>query len=256
MNYFDLHNRTAIVTGASSGIGRRAALAFAEAGANVILLARRMERLKDLEKEIDELYLNDNSAHRVSCVQCDVSDERSVDEAIESIKELHSVDILLNCAGTTAKSEDITTHTIEQWDNVIDTNLKGYYLVSRQVIPFMKKQNYGKIINIASISGMVGMSNQISYVASKGGVISMTRAMAVELGKYGITVNAISPGYILTEMCDPNSRGCKYFKSRSVNDSVGTPDDLVGALLLLASDASKCINGANIVIDNGVTANL
>ena len=190
-------------------------------------------------------------------VKCDVSIESEVKNAVQlAADKFGKIDILLNCAGITAKAPDVTEYTLEQWNNVMNVNLTGTYLMCREVVKHMKKNNYGKIINITSMVALMGCANQIGYSASKGGVISFTRSLAVELGKYNITVNAVAPGYVMTEMTNPKSRGCAYFKSRSVIDSVGQPEDLHGTILLLASDASRFLTGAIIPVDGGVTANL
>lgn len=186
-----------------------------------------------------------------------MTSESDVENAVKAaVEKFGRIDILLNCAGITAKSKDITEHTLEQWSKVLDTNLTGTYLFCREAAKIMKAKNYGKIINVASLAGIMGFSNQISYSASKGGVISFTKSLAVELGKYNITVNALAPGYIMSEMTNVNSGGYRYFKSRTVCDRVGEPEDLHGAILLLASDASRFLTGAVITVDGGMTANL
>ena len=190
-------------------------------------------------------------------VKCDVSVESDVVQAVENaVNRFGRIDILLNCAGITAKSADITDHTLDQWNDVFNTNMTGTYLMCREVAKHMKKNLYGKIINITSMVALLGCGNQIGYSASKGGVISFTRSLAVELGKYNITVNAIAPGYVMTEMTNIKSRGYAYFKSRSVNNTVGEPEDMHGAIMLLASDASRYLTGAIIPVDGGITANL
>ena len=190
-------------------------------------------------------------------IKCDVTSESDVENAVKaSVEKFGRIDILLNCAGITAKSKDITDHSLEQWQKVLDTNLTGTYLFCREVAKIMKAKNYGKIINVTSMVALLGCGNQIGYSASKGGVISFTRSLAVELGKYNITVNAIAPGYVMTEMTNIKSRGYAYFKSRSVSGIVGEPEDMHGAILLLASDASRYLTGAIIPVDGGITANL
>ena len=190
-------------------------------------------------------------------IKCDVSSESDVVKAVNAaIEKFGRIDILLNCAGITAKSNDVTDYTLEQWNKVFATNMVGTYLMCREVAKHMKKNNYGKIINITSMVALLGCGNQIGYSAAKGGVISFTRSLAVELGKYNITVNAIAPGYVMTEMTNIKSRGYAYFKSRSVLGTVGEPKDMHGAILLLASDASKYLTGAIIPVDGGITANL
>ena len=249
---FNIKGKYAVISGASSGIGKEFALLYASCGCNVAILARRKERLDELANQIRNKYSVD-----VLPIACDVTDEAMLTNAINQvIDSFGKIDILVNNAGTTEKSEDISTHTRQQWDNVISTNLTSAYVASRECAKIMKRQRYGKIINISSVTGIMGLRNQVSYVASKGALISMTKAMAVELGPYNITVNSIAPGYIYTELTNPQSAGCRYFKSRTVLDRVGTTDDLRGIALLLASDASSYITGTVIPVDGGVLANI
>ena len=249
---FDLQHKTVLITVASSGIVEALANFYAQNGADLSLLARRKERIDSLAAELEKKY-----NMRCIPVQCDVSDEGNVSAAVQAIVGFYGkIDVLVNNAAITAKSEDIAAHTIEQWNAVLNTNLRGPFCISKEVVKYMKTRNYGKIINIASVCGMMGVGNQISYSASKSGIIGLTRSMAVELGKYSITVNAISPGYVLTEMTNEKSSGCRYFRSRSVLNTIGNPDDLFGTVLLLSSDASAYISGVVIPVDGGITANL
>lgn len=249
---FDISGKCAVVTGASSGIGKEIASLYASRGSRVAILARRKDRLDALAEQMVKKYSAD-----VLPIACDVTEESALVDAVKEIESRFGrIDILVNNAGTTAKSEDISTHTRGQWDSVTGTNLTGAYLMSRECVKIMKRQNYGKIINISSITGIMGLKNQVSYAASKGALNSMTRAMAVELGRYNITVNAIAPGYILTELTDPQSSGCRYFRSRTVLGRVGTTEDLQGIALFLASDASGYVTGTVIPVDGGILANI
>lgn len=248
---FKISGRTALITGASSGIGKSIAELYSQNGANVVLLARRKDRIEQLAAEIE-------AGNGVALpVACDVACDESVVQAVHTaVQRFGRIDILVNSAGITEKSGDITFQDRRQWENVIGTNLTGTYTVCRETAAIMKKNHYGKIINIASMAAFMGLHNQAGYVASKSGVAGLTRALAVELGEYGITVNAIAPGYILTEMTTEGSSGHRYFKSRSVLNTAGTPQDLHGAALLLASDASRFMTGTVVTVDGGVTANL
>lgn len=257
-NLFDINGKVILITGASSGIGESAAdlLSSRQIGGGrnggIILCARREDRLQRLAENLHEKY-----GVEVLPIKCDVSIESDVENAVKAaVEKFGRIDILLNCAGITAKSSDITDHSLEQWNKVLDTNLTGTYLFCREVAKIMKAQNYGKVINVTSMVALLGCGNQIGYSASKGGVISFTRSLSVELGKYNITVNAIAPGYVMTEMTNIKSRGYAYFKSRSVLNTVGEPEDMHGAILLLASDASRYLTGAIIPVDGGITANL
>ena len=218
----------------------------------LILCARREDRLQKLAERLNKKF-----GVEVLPIKCDVSIESDVENAVKAaVDKFGRIDILLNCAGITAKSNDVTDYTLEQWNSVFNTNMVGTYLMCREVAKHMKKNLYGKIINVTSMVALLGCGNQIGYSASKGGVISFTRSLAVELGKYNITVNAIAPGYIMSEMTSIKSRGYAYFKSRSVSDTVGNPEDLHGTILLLSSDASRYLTGAIIPVDGGITANL
>lgn len=255
-NLFDISGKTVLITGASSGIGESAAEMFAArtggGQGGLILCARREDRLQQLAERLNKKF-----GVEVLPIKCDVSIESDVEHAVQAaVEKFGRIDILFNCAGITAKSKDVTEHTLEQWNNVLSVNLTGIYLMCREVAKHMKKNFYGKIINVSSLAALLGFSNQVSYIASKGGVVSFTRALAVELGKYNITVNAIAPGYIMSEMTNVNSGGYKYFKSRTTLDSIGEPEDLHGAILLLASDASRYMTGSLITIDGGIVANL
>lgn len=241
----------ALISGASSGIGESIATLFSQVGnMNIVITGRRTDRLNMLA---DKLSIN---GCKVLPITCDVKDDNAVVKTVSrAVEEFGTIDILINSAGITEKSEDIVSQSREQWENVIETNLSGTYAMCREVASVMKEQKYGRIINISSGCALLALANQVAYVASKSGVIGLTRAMAVELGKYNITVNAIAPGYTLSEMTNPNSSGYKYFTSRSVLGRIATVDDLYGTVLLLASDASKFITGSVIVVDGGVTAN-
>ena len=249
---FNIQGRYAVISGASSGIGKELAFLYASHGCNVAILARRKDRLETMADQLNRQY-----SVNVLPIACDVTDEDMMVNAVNSISDSFGrIDILVNNAGTTEKSEDISTHSRQQWDHVLNTNLTSAYIMSRECVKIMKRQSYGKIIHISSVTGIMGLRNQVSYVASKGALISMTKAMAVELGPYNITVNAIAPGYIYTELTNPQSAGCRYFKSRTVLDRIGTTEDLRGIALLLASDASSYMTGTVIPVDGGILANI
>jgi NAD(P)-dependent dehydrogenase (short-subunit alcohol dehydrogenase family) len=245
----DLSGKVALVTGASSGLGARFAKVLAQAGATVALAARRVERLKELRAEIDA---EGGEAH---VYELDVTDLTSVRACVARVEnDLKKIDILVNNSGVSAQGRLLDV-TEEDYDYVMDTNLKGAFFVGQQVAKVMTaKKTPGRIINIASVAGMKVLSQLSVYCMSKAAAIHMTKAMALEWGRYGINVNAICPGYIETEI---NST---YFKSENGQKlmnllprrRLGQPDDLDGLLLLLASDASGFINGAAIAADDGM----
>ncbi len=250
---FDLTGQRAIVTGASRGLGRHFALTLARAGAEVVLAARRIDRLKAAVKEIEEFG---------SCavaIQVDVTDGKSVRACVETAeKTLGPIDILVNNAGI-AVTKPLLEHAEEDWDSVLDTNLKGVWLIGQEVARRMVHRGQGgSIINIASVLGERGISQLPGYCASKGGIINLTRAMAVELAPHGIRVNAIAPGYIETDMNRQfftTQAGQRLIK-RIPQRRLGQVEDLDGVLLLLASDASRYMTGSVTTVDGGQSASL
>ncbi|NMA52650.1 MAG: SDR family NAD(P)-dependent oxidoreductase, partial [Peptococcaceae bacterium] len=193
---FDLKGRVAAITGASSGPGLQMAKGFAGQGADLVIMARRIDRLEQVAEELRALG--------VKClpVQCDVTDTDSVNKAAEAaIKEYGKVDILVNCAGS-SKNAGVLNMTDEEWDFTVETDLTSVFKVTRAFAKYMVEKNYGRIINIASMYGLVGNTaiDTVAYHASKGGVVNFTRAVAAELAKYNITCNAICPGYFATEL--------------------------------------------------------
>jgi len=250
---YDITGQTAIVTGASSGIGVVFAEALADCGANVVICARRQEKL---EKVADNL--RECTGAKVLALSCDVTDEKVVEDMVDkTVEEFGSVDILVNNAGTSAISPS-TEMPLEDWKRVIDVNLTGVFICARVVARKMIEQDYGKIINIASIYGEVGdIFNAAPYYASKGGVVNLTRSMAVEWAKNNINVNAIAPGFFPSEMTGPifqDKETYDYIKSRTPLGKVGNPSELKGALVFFASPASECVTGQILEVDGGWTA--
>lgn len=252
---FGLDNKIAVITGASSGIGYDAALAYAKAGANVAVLARRKEKLDALVKEIEKLN------KKAIAVKCDVTNEENVKEAINTvIDEFGTIDILFNNAGV-AKLGTTDTYNTEDWDITVDTNLKGIYLVSKYVVPHMKKQNYGKIVNTSSVNAFVAdkpdITSRHAYNASKAGVIGLTRGMAASYGKYGITVNAICLGLFESEMTDhPIFKSQEFaddYKAKCPINRFSNRGELNGTIIYLSSDASSYVTGQYIIVDGGMT---
>lgn len=248
---FNLQGKNAIVTGASSGLGVQFAKALASKGANVILLARRYDRLQALAEEIKHTYKVEAIA-----IKCDVSIESEVQNAIKiSEEKFEHIDILVNNAGivNVYPTEDLP---LSEWQKVIDVNLTGVFLMSKHTARNMKKHNKGSIINIASIAGFVSFEGMsvAAYGASKGGVVNLTRYLASEWGKYGIRVNAIAPGFFPSEMTqsivnDPNILA--YIKTHTALDRWGREGELDGILIYLASDASSYTTGQIIAVDGG-----
>ena len=250
---FDLTDQRAIVTGASRGLGRHFALTLARAGAQVVLTARGIDRLEAVVKEIEGF------GGSAIAVHVDVADGESVKRCVETAENaLGSINILVNNAGI-AVTKPLLEHAEEDWDSVLDTNLKGVWLMAQEVARRMvHREQGGSIINIASVLGERGIAQLPGYCASKGGIINLTRAMAVELAPYGIQVNTIAPGYIETDMNRQffaTQAGQRLIK-RIPQRRLGQVEDLDGTLLLLASDASQYMTGSVITIDGGQSAAL
>ena len=253
MEVFDLSGQRAIVTGASRGLGRHFGFTLARSGAQVALAARRIDRLEEAVKEIEGF------GGSAIAVGVDVTDGKSVKACIETAEnELGPINILVNNAGI-AVTKPMFEHTEEDWDSVLDTNLKGIWLMAQEVARRMvNRKQGGSMINIASVLGERGISQLPGYCASKGGIINLTRAMAVELAPHGVRVNTIAPGYIETDMNRQffaTQAGQRLIKSIPQR-RLGQVEDLDGILLLLASDASRYMTGSVITIDGGQSASL
>jgi len=248
MPMFDLSGRAALVTGASSGLGRHFAGVLARSGAAVALTARHADRLDQAAAEVAA------QGARVVALATDVTDPVSVRDAVAAATAaLGPIDILVNNAGI-AISKPMLEHSEAEWDRVVDTNLKGAWLMSREVAAgWVKAGRKGRIINIASLLGLRTVRHVPSYAASKAGLIHLTHTMAVELARRGITVNAIAPGYFATEMNRDflASEAGQALISRIPTGRSGEPEDLDGALLLLASDAGAYITGVVLPVDGG-----
>jgi 3-oxoacyl-[acyl-carrier protein] reductase len=246
---FDLSGRIAVVTGASQGLGRRFATVLAEHGAAVGLAARQLDKLIELERKIAD------GGGRVASVALDVTDLASIERALASIEDvLGPIDVLINNAGV-AVSKGVLEQTEADWDRVVDTNLKGAFFVAQTAAKRMVERGGGTIVNIASVLALDVIGHLAPYAASKGGLWQLTRTMALELARYNVRVNALAPGYIVTEInrefLETGAAG-ERIKKRIPQRRFGTPEDLDGALLLLASDASRYMTGSIIVLDGGL----
>ncbi len=245
---FDLQGQAALVTGASSGIGRHLAALLAAAGAKVALAARRADRLAEAAREIEA------AGGRCLPIALDVTRSESVAAAVAAAEsELGPLTILVNNAGVTV-AKPVLQHTEEEWDYVLDTNLKGAWLMAREFAQHLvDRRRPGRIINIASVLGVRTIAWVPSYSAAKAGLIHLTHVLAMELARYGILVNAIAPGYVETDFNRDflRSEAGKKLEARIPLRRVGRPDDLDGAMLLLASPAGAYITGAVIAVDGG-----
>jgi 2-deoxy-D-gluconate 3-dehydrogenase len=245
---FSLAGKVALVTGASRGIGQALAMGLAEAGADMALVARSEEALKETAEMARAL------GRRAAAVPADVSQVQAIRGMVDRvIEEYGRIDILLNGAGTQARIPSLEL-TEEDWDRVSDLNLKAVFFCSQAVAPHMIEQGKGKIINVASLTSTLGFAGIAVYGATKGGVLSLTRSLSTEWSKLGINVNALAPGYFKTEMTrrlwqDPERD--KWVLSRTPQGRWGDLADLQGAAVFLASDASDFITGQMINVDGG-----
>ncbi|WP_408008421.1 SDR family NAD(P)-dependent oxidoreductase [Pseudalkalibacillus sp. A8] len=248
MKRFDLTGKTAVVTGGGRGIGKSIALALAEAGANVAVTSRTEAELKQVVHDIEAL------SRKAYYAAVDVRDKENIVSFIDEValKE-GKIDILVNGAGTNKRLPFLEV-TEEDWDFVMDINLKSILFTTQAVIPHMRKQKYGKIINIASLTSMIGFKNMSVYGASKGGVSQITKALAVEFADDGILVNAIGPGYFKTEMTKEvfeDAQRVEWMKSRIPLKRTGHVEELQGTALFLATEASDYLTGQTIYVDGG-----
>ena len=250
-NPFFLAEKVAIVTGASSGLGHHFAVALARAGAKVALGARRVDRLQEVVAEIEGFD------GRALAVALDVTDSDSVREAVAAAEtELGPISILVNNAGISGGAKPALEVEEDEWLSVIDVNLNGVWRMAQEVAKHMVRLGHGgSIINIASMLGLVAVPYIPAYCASKAAVVNLTRALAVELARHDIRVNAIAPGYFESEMTHEFLGSAE---GRSMIDQIpqrrsGNPAELDGALLLLASDASSYMTGSVITVDGGHT---
>ena len=250
---FNLKGKVAVVTGASSGLGRSAALAYAEYGADVAVLGIDINKLDDVKEEIEE------KGRKAIAIKCDVTNEEEVKSAVNQIiKEFTHIDILLNNAGV-AVPGGVETLKEEDWDKSFNVNVKGMYLMSKYIIPGMKERKYGKIVNIASVNAIIADKNDVfirhSYNASKAAVLGLTTGMACSYAKYGITVNAIGPALFKTGMTENTLFKSEEFLNgyNMLNPSSrpGKEGELNGTALYLSSDASSYTQGQFIVVDGG-----
>lgn len=251
---FNLKGKVAVVTGASSGLGKQMALAFARQGASLAILARRMERLEEFKPELIKA-----GAKEVLPIKCDVTSTEDIEVAAKAVeKKFKRVDILLNCAGSAANN-GVCDMTDEEWDFTIATDETSVFKMTRAFANIMKRNRYGRIINIASMYGLVGNTeiHTIAYHASKGAVVNFTRAVAAELATDGITCNAICPGYFETELTKAvldTPRFQEFAKTHVPMMRYGKPGELDGAAVFLASDEASYVTGLIMPVDGGYTA--
>jgi 3-oxoacyl-[acyl-carrier protein] reductase len=242
-----LKDKVAIITGAGNGIGRETAFTFAREGAKVVLA--------DFDEQAgnEVLSLLREQGAEAIFVKVNVADKQSVDHMVaEALKAFDRIDILINNAGIT-RDGMLTKLSVEQWQQVIDVNLTGVFYCTQAVVPYMIEQGKGKIINTSSISGVYGNIGQTNYAATKAGVVGMTKTWAKELGRKGIHVNAVAPGFIETGMvAKVPEKVIEQMKEKIPLRTLGKPSDVANAYLFLASDEADYVNGAVLHVDGGI----
>lgn len=255
LNLFDLKGKVAIITGASSGLGADAAKAFAESGANIAVLARRKEKLDALKESLTYTGVE------ILPIACDVTNEENVKNAVDEVfNKFGRIDILINNAGVAIKGTVDVMETSE-WNRAIQTNLNSIYNTCKYVLPHMKDQNYGKVVNIASVNAVISDKNppflRHSYNTTKAAVVGLTRAIAASHAQFGITCNAVGPGLFESEMTEGTLfKSEEFLKKYNFVNPTSRPakrGELNGTLIYLSTDASSYVNGQLILVDGGAT---
>jgi NAD(P)-dependent dehydrogenase (short-subunit alcohol dehydrogenase family) len=246
---FDLSGQTALVTGASRGLGQYFARALAGAGANLILTSRRKEDMTPFVEEMEHL------GRRVTSLSLDVRDLRSVEALAPALEAYGQVHILVNNAGCNVRKPALDV-TWDDWNLILETNLRGSFFVAQQIARGMKDHGYGRIINIGSVTSVFGYAGLAPYGASRGGIRQLTMSLADDWGRHGITVNCLAPGWFETEqnrVMYQNKAWVEYLVDRIPLKRPGEPRDLDGAIVFLASEASRYITGQTLLVDGGIS---
>lgn len=251
LDRFSLEGKSAIVTGGSKGIGKAIATGLADAGASVVIANRTPETGQEAAAEI-----RSETGGTVIAVRADVTDEASVEELVDrTLEEFGGLDVLVNNAGI-AIGEKAENKSREDWDRTIETNLTGVFLCSKHGGRAMMDDGGGSIVTVSSLNAFVAEEHvpHVDYHASKGGVESLTRQLASEWGEHGIRVNTLAPGFVQTELSSDDTEVNETRRSRIPLGELATPDDLVGAAVFLASDASRYVSGTTLLVDGGYVA--
>jgi NAD(P)-dependent dehydrogenase (short-subunit alcohol dehydrogenase family) len=249
-NLFDLTGQVAMVTGTSRGLGQYFARALAQAGADLVLTSRKRETLRDFEKEITAM------GRRAVCLELDVRDYESIQQmAREAEAAFGQIHILVNNAGCNVRKPALEV-TWDDWNLVLETNLRGSFFVAQAVARGMIAKGYGRIINVGSVTSVFGYAGLAPYGASRGGIRQMTMSLADDWGKHGVTVNCLAPGWFRTEqnkVMYEDAQWVEYLVERIPVKRAGQPNDLDGAVVFLASEASRYVTGQTLLVDGGIS---
>lgn len=247
---FDLSGKRALITGASRGIGRALAIGFAQAGADVVALARNRDDLIDVTREMER-----TSGRPAEWATCDLQDADSVRQVVADLTRERGIDVLVNNAGINIRTKALDV-TEDEWQKIIDTDLRGTFFMAQQVGRTMVEQGRGSVINVSSVGGHVALRTGVVYAAAKAGVIQMTKVLALEWGRLGVRVNGIAPWYFRTPLTE-KLLGDETYHSEVVGRTplgrVGQVDELVGPAVFLASEAASYVTGHTLFVDGGMS---